>query len=121
MSFKTDSLVKLNSGHSIPRIGFGVFQTEPSETTDSVFVALEAGYRHIDSAKIYGNERDAVAGILKFLEKPGQTVKREDIFYTTKIWNDDQGYEKGLAGIDEALDKLSGHSRGSNGQEPWIY
>lgn len=111
MSFKTNSLVKLNSGHSIPRIGFGVFQTEPSEATDSVFVALEAGYRHIDSAKIYNNERDSVEGILRFLEKPGQTVKREDIFYTTKIWNDDQGYEKGLAGIDEALDKLSGYSK----------
>ncbi|KAF5097269.1 hypothetical protein DV451_003901 [Geotrichum candidum] len=111
MSFKTNSLVKLNSGHSIPRIGFGVFQTEPSETTDSVFVALEAGYRHIDSAKIYGNERDAVEGILKFLEKPGKTVKREDIFYTTKIWNADQGYEKSIVAINESLDKLSGHSK----------
>ncbi|KAF5111286.1 hypothetical protein DV452_004410 [Geotrichum candidum] len=111
MSFKTNSLVKLNSGHSIPIIGFGLWQTKPSEAIDSVFVALEAGYRHIDSAKIYGNERDAVEGILRFLEKPGQTVKREDIFYTTKIWNADQGYEKGLAAIDEALDKLSGHSK----------
>ena len=88
MSFKTNSLVKLNSGHSIPIIGFGLWQTKPSEATDSVFAALEAGYRHIDSAKIYGNERDSVEGILRFLEKPGQTVKREDIFYTTKIWND---------------------------------
>ena len=111
MSFKTNSLVKLNSGHSIPIIGFGLWQTKPSEAIDSVFAALEAGYRHIDSAKIYGNERDAVEGILRFLEKPGQTVKREDIFYTTKIWNADQGYEKGLAAIDEALDKLSGHSK----------
>ncbi|CDO51466.1 hypothetical protein DV113_002936 [Geotrichum candidum] len=111
MSFKTNSLVKLNSGHSIPIIGFGLWQTKPSEAIDSVFAALEAGYRHIDSAKIYGNERDAVEGILRFLEKPGQTVMREDIFYTTKIWNADQGYEKGLAAIDEALDKLSGHSK----------
>ncbi|KAI8135458.1 hypothetical protein DUD61_000826 [Geotrichum candidum] len=111
MSFKTNSLVKLNSGNSIPRIGFGLWQTKPSEAIDSVFVALEAGYRQIDTAKSYNNERDAVEGILRFLEKPGQTVKREDIFYTTKIWNADQGYEKGLVAIDEALDKLSGHSK----------
>lgn len=111
MSFKTSSLVKLNSGYSIPIIGFGVCLIEPSETVEPVLAALEVGYRHIDCAKYYNNERDAVEGILRFLEKPGQTVKREDIFYTTKIWNADQGYEKGLAAIDEALDKLSGHSK----------
>ena len=111
MSFKTNSVVKLNSGYNIPRIGLGVFKAESSEATDSVLVALEAGYRHIDSAKYYNNERDSVEGILKFLEKPGQTVKREDIFYTTKIWNDDHGYEKTTAAIDAALDKLSGYSK----------
>ena len=111
MSFKTNSVVKLNSGYNIPRIGLGVFKAESSEATDSVLVALEAGYRHIDSAKYYNNERDSVEGILKFLEKPGQTVKREDIFYTTKIWNDDHGYEKATAAIDAALDKLSGYSK----------
>ena len=111
MSFKTNSLVKLNSGHSIPVIGFGLWEATLSEAVDSVFVALEAGYRHIDTAKYYKNERDAVEGILRFLEKPGQTVKREDVFYTTKIFHFDQGYEKSLAGIDEALDKLSGYSK----------
>ena len=111
MSFKTNSLVKLNSGNSIPRIGFGLWQTKPSEAIDSVFVALEAGYRQIDTAKSYNNERDAVEGILRFLEKPGQTVKREDIFYTTKIWNEDHGYEKTTVAIDAALEKLSGYSK----------
>lgn len=80
------------------------FQTKPSETIDSIVVALEVGYRHIDSAKYYGNKRDFVEGILKLLEKPGQTVKREETFHTTKVWNDDQGNEKGL---DVTLDKLS--------------
>ncbi|KAF5110623.1 hypothetical protein DV453_000680 [Geotrichum candidum] len=111
MSFKTNSLVKLNSGYTIPIIGLGVYKATPSEATDSVLVALEAGYRHVDSAKAYNNERDCAEGILKFLEKPGQTVKREDIFYTTKIWNDDHGYEKATAAIDAALDKLSGFSK----------
>ena len=111
MSFKTNSLVKLNSGYTIPIIGLGVYKATPSEATDSVLVALEAGYRHVDSAKAYNNERDCAEGILKFLEKPGQTVKREDIFYTTKIWNDDHGYEKTTAAIDAALDKLSGYSK----------
>ena len=111
MSFKTSSLVKLNSGYSIPIIGFGVCLIEPSETVEPVLAALEVGYRHIDCAKYYNNERDAVEGILRFLEKPGQNVKREDIFYTTKIWNSDHGYEKTTAAIDAALDKLSGYSK----------
>ena len=111
MSFETNSFVKLNSGYSIPRIGFGVCRIEPSEATESVFVALEAGYRHIDCARAYNNERDSVEGILKFLDKPGQTIKRENIFYTTRIWDEDQGYEKATAAIDAALDKLCGHSK----------
>jgi len=111
MSFKTNSLVTLISGYTIPRIGLGVCRAEPSEATDSVVIALEDGYRHIDSARAYNNERDSAEGILKFLEKPGQTIKREDIFYTTKIWDEDQGYEKSLVAIDKALDKLSGHSK----------
>ena len=111
MSFETSSFVKLNSGYSIPIIGFGVCLIEPSEIVEPVLAALEVGYRHIDCAKYYNNERDAVEGILKFLEKPGQTIKREDIFYTTKIWNSDHGYEKTTAAIDAALDKLSGYSK----------
>ena len=111
MPFKTSSLVKLNSGYSIPIIGFGVCLIEPSETVEPVLAALEVGYRHIDCAKYYNNKRDAVEGVLKFLEKPGQTVKREDIFYTTKIWNSDHGYKKTTAAIDAALDKLSGYSK----------
>ncbi|KAF5109671.1 hypothetical protein DV454_004953 [Geotrichum candidum] len=111
MSFKTNSLVKLNSGHSIPIIGFGLYQTKASEATDCVLLALEDGYRHIDTAIAYYNERDSAEGALRFLEKPGQTVKREDIFYTTKIWCDNQGYEKATAAIQASLDKLSGHSK----------
>ncbi|KAF5100824.1 hypothetical protein D0Z00_001093 [Geotrichum galactomycetum] len=111
MSFKTNSLVKLNSGYTIPRIGLGVYKAEASEASDSVFDALEAGYRHVDSAKFYKNERDSVEGILRFLEKPGNPVKREDIFYTTKIWNEDHGYEKATAAIEAAFEQLSGNSK----------
>ena len=96
MSFKANSLAKLNSGYTIPRIGFGVLRIEPSETVDSVIVALETGYRHVDCAKFYKNERDSAEGILR---------------YTTKIWNEDHGYKKTTVAIDAALEKLSGYSK----------
>lgn len=111
MSYKTKTPVKLNSGYEIPRIGLGVFQTEASEAADAVVSALEFGYRHVDTAKIYKNERNTVEGILRFLEKPGNTVKREEIFYTTKIWNTDHGYENTTTAIEEAIEKLSGESK----------
>ena len=107
MSFKTNSLVNLNSGYTIPKIGFGVLLIKPSETVETVLTALEVGYRHIDCAKYYNNERDVVEGILRFLEKPGQTVKREEIFYTTKIWNLDLwlARKNDTSAIDAALEK----------------
>ncbi|KAF5101961.1 hypothetical protein D0Z00_000616 [Geotrichum galactomycetum] len=111
MSNLSNSTFKLNSGYEIPRVGLGFYLTSASDASGAVVSALESGYRHIDSAKFYENERDAVEGILRFLETPGNTVKREDIFYTTKIWNDDHGYEQTTAAIAEALDKLSGDSK----------
>jgi 2,5-diketo-D-gluconate reductase A len=92
--------VKLNSGHSIPHVGFGVFLVPPAETKAAVLAALEAGYRHIDTAAAYENE-EAVG---EALAESG--VAREDIFLTTKCWNVDQGYDKTLAAFDASIKRL---------------
>ncbi len=76
--------IQLNDGHSIPQLGFGVFKVDPKETERIVTDALEVGYRHIDTARIYGNE----AGVGQALADSG--IPREELFVTTKLWNDDQ-------------------------------
>lgn len=77
-------LIKLRDGHEIPQIGLGVFRTPEGEVTkEAVKSALQAGYKHIDTAKIYGNEKSTGEGI------KASGVDRKDIFLTTKLWNDD--------------------------------
>ena len=90
----------LNDGVAIPQIGFGVFQISPEETVRAVGTALEAGYRLIDTASVYGNER----GVGKALAQAG--VPRSEIFVVTKVWNDDQGYDSTLRAFDESLGRL---------------
>ena len=85
--------MKLNDGNSIPQVGLGVFQTPPEETEQAVATALDAGYRHIDTAAVYGNEARSAA------RSPGPDVPRDDVFITTKLWNADQGYDTTLAGV----------------------
>lgn len=92
--------VELNNGVSIPQLGFGVFQVPDEETTSAVRHALEAGYRAIDTAAIYGNE----AGVGRALAESG--LPREDVFVTTKVWNTDQGYDATLRAFDASLDRL---------------
>ncbi|MEU1892056.1 aldo/keto reductase [Streptomyces pristinaespiralis] len=92
--------VTLNNGVEIPQLGFGVFQVPDEETTAAVASALEAGYRSIDTAAIYGNE----AGVGKALATSG--IAREDLFVTTKLWNADQGYDATLRAFDAGLAKL---------------
>jgi diketogulonate reductase-like aldo/keto reductase len=91
----------LPGGTRIPQLGLGVWQTpRGSSTVDAVKAALGAGYRHIDTASIYGNEADVGIAI-----RDGM-VKRESIFVTTKLWNADQGYDKALRGFDRSLGRL---------------
>lgn len=104
--------IKLSSGFSIPSIGLGVYQTATGTAADIVETALEIGYRHVDSAQIYRNERTASEGILRFLEK-NPSVKRSEIFYTTKVWDAEHGYEKTKASIDQSIKRLQG-----NGDDP---
>ncbi|MGW4778925.1 aldo/keto reductase [Streptomyces filamentosus] len=92
--------VTLNDGVEIPQLGFGVFQVPDAETTAAVSSALEAGYRSIDTAAIYGNE----AGVGKALAESG--IAREELFVTTKLWNADQGYDAALRAFDDSLAKL---------------
>ncbi|MFD9292688.1 aldo/keto reductase [Streptomyces sp. NPDC060030] len=92
--------VTLNNGVTIPQLGFGVFQVPDDETTAAVTTALEAGYRSIDTAAVYGNE----AGVGRALA--GSGLAREELFVTTKLWNADQGYDATLAAFDASLAKL---------------
>lgn len=92
--------VELNNGVTIPQLGFGVFQVPDDETAAAVGHALEAGYRAIDTAAIYGNEQ----GVGRALAESG--LAREDVFVTTKLWNADQGYDATLRAFDASLERL---------------
>ncbi|TDP99424.1 MULTISPECIES: aldo/keto reductase [unclassified Leifsonia] len=91
-------LLTLNNGTTIPQLGFGVFKVDPDETTRIVTDALEVGYRHIDTAAIYGNEE----GVGQAIASSG--VPRDELFITTKLWNDRQTDAE--AAFDESLGKL---------------
>lgn len=93
-------MLALNSGATIPQLGFGVFRVDPAETERIVSDALELGYRHIDTAAIYGNEE----GVGRAIAASG--IPREDLFITTKLWNDDQGTSSAHNAIDLSLEKL---------------
>ena len=90
----------LNNGVQLPAIGLGVFQTPPDETTSAVEAALTTGYRHIDTAAAYGNEREVGEGIRR------SGVPREEMFIETKIWISDYGYDATLHGFDKSAGKL---------------
>jgi diketogulonate reductase-like aldo/keto reductase len=92
--------IKLINGVEMPQLGFGVFQVPDDETTAAVKSALEAGYRSIDTAAIYGNE----AGVGKALAESG--IARDELFITTKLWNSEQGYDSTLKAFDASLEKL---------------
>ncbi|GKW45279.1 MULTISPECIES: aldo/keto reductase [unclassified Planococcus (in: firmicutes)] len=92
--------VTLNNGLKMPQLGFGVWQVPDDEATAAVANALKAGYRSIDTAMIYQNEK----GVGKAIKDAG--LPREELFITTKVWNSDQGYENTLRAFDESLERL---------------
>ncbi|MFC7795982.1 aldo/keto reductase [Streptomyces cinereoruber] len=100
MSFPHIPTVVLNDGTEIPQLGFGVFQVPDDETTTAVTHALEAGYRSMDTAAVYGNE----AGVGRALAASG--IARDELYVTTKLWNADQGYDATLRAFDDSLAKL---------------
>ena len=92
--------VRLNNGTSIPQVGFGVFRVPDDETEPAVLTAIEAGYRSIDTAALYGNEE----GVGRAVASCG--LPREELFVTTKLWNDDQGHDSTLRAFDASLQRL---------------
>lgn len=98
---KINSKVKLNNGVEMPIFGLGTFQAQSGkEARDAVLGALRAGYRHIDTASIYGNEEDVGAAIKE------SGVPREEVFVTTKLWNSDHGYDSALAAFEKSGRRL---------------
>src|SRR4051794_27952938 len=93
-------LLTLNNGVEIPALGFGVFQTPPEQTIAAVEAALATGYRHIDTAAAYGNEREVGEAI----RRSGHD--RSDIFVETKTWITDYGYDQTLHAFDKSAGKL---------------
>ncbi|GAB4547769.1 MAG: hypothetical protein Kow0063_42510 [Anaerolineae bacterium] len=99
----------LNNGVKMPWLGFGVFQVnDGQEVEQAVGYALEMGYRSIDTAAVYGNER----GVGKAIRESG--IPREDIFLTTKVWNDDQRQKRTWAAFEESLERLETDPFSSN-------
>lgn len=93
-------VLTLNNGVEVPALGLGVFQTPPDETRDAVRAALDAGYRHIDTAAAYGNEREVGEAVRR------SGLDRSEVFLETKIWISDYGYDETLHAFDKSAGKL---------------
>jgi 2,5-diketo-D-gluconate reductase A len=102
----TAPLITLNDGNAIPSVGLGVWQTPPEATERAVSAALAAGYRHIDTASGYDNEREVGRAIAK------SDVSREDVFVVTKLWNADQGYDNTMKAFEKSARRLGLNGEG---------
>src|SRR5699024_7195533 len=92
--------LSFRDGGTIPQLGYGVFKVDPEVAADVTAQALEAGYRHIDTAKIYGNEE----GVGRAIADSG--IPREELFVTTKLWNDAHAFDDAIAACDDSLERL---------------
>jgi diketogulonate reductase-like aldo/keto reductase len=93
-------VLTLNNGVTLPSLGFGVFRTPPDQAVQAVLTALDAGYRHIDTAAAYFNEREVGEAIRRF------GLPRDEVFVETKVWVSDYGYDETLHAFDKATGKL---------------
>jgi len=100
MAPATVPALKLNNDVTMPALGLGVFQSSPEETTAAVAAALDAGYRHIDTAAAYGNEREVGDAVR------ASGLDRSEVFLETKIWISDYGYDETLHGFEKSAGKL---------------
>lgn len=101
MLFTLQSTIKLNNSILMPLLGIGVYRMSPGkETYQAVKTALEIGYRLVDTASIYGNEED----VGKAVQDSG--IRRKEVFITTKLWNDDHGYDAAMRAFDASLKRL---------------
>ncbi|ODV63705.1 aldo-keto reductase superfamily protein [Ascoidea rubescens DSM 1968] len=99
MSFQVPKLAKLSSGHYIPTVGLGTWAIPNNIASEVVYNALKVGYRHFDSAVLYDNEKEVSEGILKWIDENPSANKRQEVFYTTKLWNDECGYHNAKRAI----------------------
>ena len=100
-----ESVFVLSNGVKMPCLGFGTWQSSDGEEAyNAVLSALRLGYRHIDTAAAYGNEKSVGLAVADFLKE--SSLKRSDLFITTKLWNEDHGYESTKKAIDCSLEKL---------------
>ncbi len=95
----SNTVLKLNSGAQIPQVGLGVWQSGGA-TVRAVAAALQHGYRHVDTARVYGNEHQVGQAIRD------SGIPRAEVFVTTKLWNQDQGYDSALRAFDSSLKRL---------------
>ena len=94
--------LKMNDNYQIPVVGLGTWKSEPGKTTSqAVLDSLEAGYRHIDTARAYDNETDVGRAV------NDSGLPREDLFITTKLWNQHQGYEEAIEACEKSLNRLN--------------
>ncbi|WP_024800677.1 aldo/keto reductase [Nocardia sp. BMG51109] len=104
MTFRSETSqvpsIILNDGKVIPKLGFGVYLVPEAETHDAVTAALQAGYRSIDTATLYGNETEVGQAIRE------SGLPRDEVFVTTKLWNSDQGYDSTLRAFDASMERL---------------
>jgi diketogulonate reductase-like aldo/keto reductase len=100
MTATTMPSLELNNGVRMPALGLGVYQTPPDETRDAVRAALSAGYRHIDTAAAYGNERQVGEAV------HSSGLDRSEVFLETKVWINDYGYDETLHGFEKSASKL---------------
>jgi diketogulonate reductase-like aldo/keto reductase len=105
MSLNINTKIKLNNGVEMPLFGLGTWEIAESETViNAVQLAISNGYRHIDTARIYGNEKGVGKGLKLSLEEQG--LEREDIFITTKLWIDSFKYEKAIKAFNRSINNL---------------
>ena len=92
--------ITLNNGVEIPQLGFGVFQIEPEQTKDATLAALEVGYRHIDTAEMYGNEKEVGEAVR------ASGIDRDEVFVTSKLNNSFHAYDDALGAFEGTLKAL---------------
>jgi 2,5-diketo-D-gluconate reductase A len=101
MAISLSPSVPLNDGNCIPTVGFGVFKIPPADTRQAVATALRTGYRHIDTAAMYGNERETGRAVAE------SGVPRDELYLVTKLWNGEQGYDSTLKAFDASMERLA--------------
>jgi len=96
----------LNTGASIPQLGFGTWQSEPGQVKAAVLEALKAGYKHLDLAKVYGNQKEIAEALKEAFGGGVSGLKREDVFITSKLWNSQHRPQDVPAALDDCLAEL---------------